>query len=95
MSNANDKFKIEETAPIFSIAPTGSYGGINSGIKSAYRIKSKDPQTGNTIKSSGIINSNLNTVPDNTPPITILKYSNNLAGENFRWSGVTWTLDNT
>lgn len=58
MSNSNDKFKVDETAPIFTIAPTGSYGGVDSGIKSAYRIKSKDPVTKSVIVSSGILGNN-------------------------------------
>ena len=88
----SDKFKVDETAPFFSIAPTGSYGGVNSGIKSSYRIKSKDPQTKSVVKSSGIINNNLNTIPPTTKT-TILQY-NSSYGPSFDWSEVTWTLDN-
>jgi hypothetical protein len=36
---ANDKFKVDETAPFFPIgpmAPTGSYGNFNSGLRNQY-----------------------------------------------------------
>jgi len=91
INKMSDKFKVDETAPFFSIAPTGSYGGVNSGIKSSYRIKSKDPQTKSVVKSSGIINNNLNTIPPTKT--TILQY-NSSYGPSFDWSEVTWTLDN-
>jgi len=97
MSTPIDKFKIIETAPFFEISPTGSYSSVNSGFKSAYVLKFKDPNTKNVIRTSGIVgnNSKVPPIPPTTPPITILKYSNNSAGPNFVWSDVTWTLDNT
>ena len=96
---ANDKFKVDETAPFFPIgpmAPTGSYGNFNSGLRNQYVLKFKDNETKSVIRTSGIVNSNLNTVPPPVPP-TILTYSTNSSppGSSFEWSGVTWTFDGT
>ena len=68
MSNTSDKFKVDETAPFFSIAPTGSYGGVNSGIKSSYGLKSKDPQTKSVIRSSGILSNDATYIAGPTGP---------------------------
>ena len=68
MSNAIDKFKVDETAPLFEIAATGSYGGVNSGIKSAYRLKSKDPLTKNVVVSSGILSNGVDYIIAPTAP---------------------------
>ena len=97
---AIDKFKVDETAPFFPIgpmAPTGSYGNFNSGLRNQYVLKFKNNETKSVIRTSGIVGSNLNTVPPTTPPITILRYSNDLdpPGSSFEWSGVTWTFDGT
>ena len=58
-----DKFKVDETAPIFSVSPTGSYGDINSGLKSQYLLKFKHPETKNVTKTSGLLSNNLNVLP--------------------------------
>ena len=57
----NDKFKIIENAPIFEIAPTGSYSALS--FKNAYVLKFKDPDSGSTVITSGILGCNKNTVP--------------------------------
>ena len=56
----NDKFKVIETAPIFAYSPTGSYSSAS--FKSAYVLKFKNPDTGSTVITSGIVGSNKNTV---------------------------------
>ena len=88
-----DKFKIIETAPFFKIASTGSYD--SKSFKNVFKLKSKNPLTGSTVITSGILNCNLKTVPTSPINPTILRYNNNSAGPSFVWSGVTWTLDNT
>ena len=100
VETAIDKFKVDETSPFFpigSMAPTGSYGNFNSGLRNEYVLKFKNNETKSVIRTSGIVGSNLNTVPPTTPPITILWYSNDLdpPGSSFEWSGVTWTFDGT
>ena len=99
---ANDKFKVDETAPFFPIGPMGPTGSYSSGsFKSEYVLKFKDNQTKSVIRTSGIVGSNLNTVPIPVPPtlpITILRYSDSSAGSIFVifvWAGVTWTFDST
>jgi len=100
MTTPNDKFKVIETAPLFEIGSTGSYGFDS--LKIINILKSRNPLTGSTV-----ITWNLNTpvppvppVPPVNPEITILRYNNNplvspFDGTSFLWSGVTWTLDNT
>ena len=106
VKTAIDKFKVDETSPFFPIgpmAPTGSYGNFNSGLRNQYILKFKDNETKSVIRTSGIVGSNLKTVPPTvpplppTPPITILNYSTDLdpPGSSFEWSGVTWTFDST
>jgi len=57
-----DKFKVDDTTPLFAVSPTGSYGDINSGLKSQYLLKFKDPKTKNVTKTSGILSNNKDVV---------------------------------
>ena len=66
MTTPNDKFKIIETAPEFAIGSTGSYSSTSLKILNIF--KSRNPLTGSTIITSGILGSNLNTIPTTTPP---------------------------
>jgi hypothetical protein len=93
IKNAIDKFKVDETAPFFAIAPTGSYGGVNSGIKSAYRLKSKDVETKNVIKKSGILSNNLNSIPPEPEIPTLLVFEENPPSSFFEWSEIDWQPD--
>ena len=56
MTTPNDKFKIIETAPEFTISPTGSYSSAS--LKIVYQFTSKNPTTGSTVISSGILGCN-------------------------------------
>ena len=92
IKEAIDKFKVDETAPFFAIAPTGSYGGINSGLKNEYVLKFKNVETKNVIKKSGILSSSANIPPE--PKIrTILLFEQNPLEVPFEWSEVYWERD--
>ena len=95
--SAIDKFKVDETAPFFPIGPMGPTGSYSSGsFKNKYVLKFKDNETKSVIRTSGIISSNLSTVPPTISPTTILRYSTNAYnGLTFDWSDVTWTFDST
>lgn len=95
-----DKFQIIETAPLFTIATSGSYE--SKSFKNAYKLKTKNLDTGSTVLTSGILNCNLKTVPTAAPvpmpidpAITILQFSRNLFYNSFEWAGYSWNLDNT
>lgn len=90
MTTPNDKFKLIETAPEFAYSPTGSYTALS--FKSAYVLKFKNPESGSTVITSGIVGSNsIISVP--TP--TILEYNSSVGnGTDFDWSGVNWKRDN-
>ena len=93
VKEAIDKFKIDETAPFFAIAPTGSYGGVNSGLKNEYILKFKNVETKNVIKKSGILSSNVNSIPPEPEIRTILLFEQNPTEPSFEWSEVFWQRD--
>jgi len=95
VKQAIDKFKVNETAPFFAIAPTGSYGGINSGIKSAYRLKTKDVETKNVIRKSGILSNNLSSITPEPEILTLLVYEQTTPDPSFEWSEANWQRDFT
>ena len=80
--SAIDKFKVDETAPFFPIgpmAPTGSYGNFNSGLKNEYVLKFKDNETKSVIRTSGLLSNNAKFM---IPPVfTVFSVTNNLALE--------------
>jgi hypothetical protein len=93
VKQAIDKFKVNETAPFFEIAATGSYGGIDSGIKSAYRLKTKNVETKNVIRKSGILSNNLNSLPPEPEILTVLRFEETPPDPSFEWSEVNWQTD--
>ena len=94
VKTAIDKFKVDETAPFFAIAHTGSYGSSSSGLKNENVLKFKDNVTKSVIKKSGILGSNFNTVPSPAKTQTILRYQDNSSITNdFYWCDTSWSYE--
>ena len=62
-----------DTAPEFEIAPVGSYS--SGSFKNAFQITSKNPTTGSTVITSGIVGSNS----------IISSHTNNFRVQFIRW----------
>lgn len=92
VKEAINKFKVDDTTPLFAISPTGSYGDINAGLKSQYGLKFKDIETKSVIKTYGIVNSN-STLPSVPKTYTILRFEENLNINTFEWSLAYWSHD--
>jgi len=93
VKEAINKFKVDDTTPLFAISPTGSYGDINAGIKSQYGLKFKDIETKSVTKTYGILSNNLSTLPPVPKTYTILQFEENININSFEWSLANWFRD--
>ena len=60
VQTANDKFKVDETAPFFPIGPMSPTGSSysSSSFTNKYVLKFKDNETKSVIRTSGILSNN-------------------------------------
>jgi len=93
VKEAINKFKVDDTTPLFAISPTGSYRDINAGIKNQYGLKFKDIETKSVTKTYGILSNNLSTLPPVPKTYTILQFEENININSFEWSLANWFRD--